>query len=101
MSKPDALTPEEIDALEPVYIGPTWQRDAFGRWLLPECTLGWQIAGWCAKYLRSETGGPWKFTREQLRFVLWWYAVDENGRFPYRKGVLQRMKGWGKDPLLA
>jgi hypothetical protein len=24
-----------------------------------------------------------------------------SGRFVYRKGVLQRMKGWGKDPLLA
>lgn len=38
---------------------------------------------------------------EQLRFLLWWYAVDEQGRFVYRKGVLQRLKGWGKDPLLA
>jgi hypothetical protein len=36
-----------------------------------------------------------------MRFILWWYAVDEFGRFVYRKGVLQRMKGWGKDPLLA
>lgn len=44
---------------------------------------------------------PWKFTDEQLRFVLWWYAVDENGDFIYRTGVLQRLKGWGKDPLLA
>ncbi|MFC0622827.1 hypothetical protein [Kribbella deserti] len=33
--------------------------------------------------------------------MLWWYALDESGRFIYRKGVLQRMKGWGKDPLLA
>lgn len=51
--------------------------------------------------MRSEDGGPWKFTREQLRFVLHWYALDDNGRFSNRKGVLQRMKGWGKDPLLA
>ncbi|MEU9057846.1 hypothetical protein AB0D13_02835 [Streptomyces sp. NPDC048430] len=95
------LTPEEIDLLDPTFIGPTWQQDAFGRWVLPGKTLGWQIAGWSAEYLRSEDGGPWKFTREQLRFVLHWYAVDENGRFTNRKGVLQRMKGWGKDPLLA
>lgn len=33
--------------------------------------------------------------------MLWWYAVDQAGRFVYRKGVLQRLKGWGKDPLLA
>lgn len=101
MAKQAVLTPEEIDLLEPTFIGPTWQKDAFGRWVLPSKTLGWEIAGWCSEWLRSEDGGPWKFTREQLRFVLHWYAVDDNGRFTNRKGVLQRMKGWGKDPLLA
>ncbi|MFF3249727.1 terminase [Actinacidiphila glaucinigra] len=101
MAQQVVLTPEEIDALEPTFFGPTWQRDAFGRWVLPGKTLGWQIAGWAAEYLKAEDGGPWKFTREQLRFVLHWYAVDEHGRFTNRKGVLQRMKGWGKDPLLA
>lgn len=109
------LTPEEIDSLEPTFIGPTWKRANYesaknnqkAKWHLPEKTLGWQIAGWTHKWLQSETIGPdgkplpWKFTREQLRFVLWWYAVDDYGRFIYRKGVLQRMKGWGKDPLLA
>lgn len=101
MAAQAVLTPEEIDLLEPTFIGPTWQKDAFGRWVLPDKTLGWQIAGWCSEWLLAEDGGPWKFTREQLRFVLHWYAVDENGRFKHRKGVLQRMKGWGKDPLLA
>jgi hypothetical protein len=95
------LTSEEIDNLEPSLLGPTWAREPDGSWKLPEHTLGWQIAGWCAEFLKAEDGGPWRFTREQLRFVLWWYAVDENGRFVYRKGVLQRLKGWGKDPLLA
>ena len=85
----------------PTAIGPTWQRDADGAWVLPEHTLGWEIAGWCAEYLRSPNGGRWKFTNEQLRFVLWWYAVDESGDWVYRSGVLQRCKGWGKDPLLA
>ncbi|ATE85262.1 terminase large subunit [Streptomyces phage Rusticus] len=95
------MTLDEIEALEPTYIGPTWKKDAFGQWVLPQHTLGWQIAGWCAQWLKAEDGGPWKFTREQLRFVLHWYAVDETGRFINRKGVLQRLKGWGKDPLLA
>ncbi|UJQ86626.1 terminase large subunit [Streptomyces phage Unstoppable] len=95
------MTLEEIEALEPTYIGPTWKKDAFGQWVLPKHTLGWQIAGWCAQWLKAEDGGPWKFTKEQLRFVLHWYAVDETGRFINRKGVLQRLKGWGKDPLLA
>ncbi|MGW0900412.1 terminase, partial [Streptomyces goshikiensis] len=73
---------------------------------LPARTLGWQIAGWCAEYLDGEGSTddrrvPWKFTREQLRFLLWWYALDEEAEFVYRTGVLQRLKGWGKDPLLA
>ncbi|MEO7897025.1 MAG: terminase [Pseudolysinimonas sp.] len=97
----NVLTAEEIDALEPSFLGPTWRRNPLGAWELPRYTLGWQIVGWCAEYLLAEDGGPWKFTPEQLRFVLWWYATDETGRFVYRKGVLQRMKGWGKDPLLA
>ncbi|MEU2854151.1 terminase [Streptomyces syringium] len=101
MSLIPTLAPEEIDALEPTFLGPTWAREPDGSWKLPEHTLGWQIAGWCAEYLKAEDGGPWRFTSEQLRWVLWWYAVDENGRFIYRKGVLQRLKGWGKDPLLA
>jgi hypothetical protein len=95
------LTSEEIEQLPPTFLGPTWQRDSMGAWVLPKRTLGWQIAGWAAEYLQAENAGPWKFTREQLRFVLHWYAVDEHGRFLNRKGVLQRMKGWGKDPLLA
>ncbi|WP_432482584.1 terminase [Kineococcus esterisolvens] len=100
MSAAEKLTAEDIEALEPTCIGPTWKRDENG-WHLPAKTLGWEIAGWCTKYLAAEGGGPWKFTMEQLRFVLWWYALDDQGQFAYRTGVLQRMKGWGKDPLLA
>ena len=95
------LTSDEIDALDPIYLGPTWVRNEEGGWLLPERTLGWEIAGWCAEYLRGEDGQPWKFTPEQIRFVLWWYAIDNTGRFINRKGVLQRLKGWGKDPIVA
>lgn len=96
------LTPEQIDALEPNYIGPTWQRDQFG-FIVPDPsrTLGWHIAGWCHEFLRSPDGSPWLFTDEQFRFLLWWYAFDDEGAFIYRYGVLQRLKGWGKDPLLA
>lgn len=102
----DCTEPSEqkADLPLPVYIGPTWQRDPdTGKFILPERTLGWEIAGWCTKYLKNpqDPTRPWRFTNEQLRFVLWWYAVDENGRWIYRDGVLQRLKGWGKDPLLA
>lgn len=95
-----------IAGLDHTYLGPTWQRDENGKWLLPEHTLGWEIAGWCAEFLQAddstdEDPKAWKFTKEQLRFILWWYAVDEHGIFIYQTGVLQRLKGWGKDPLLA
>lgn len=93
---------EALAIVTPDYIGPTWQTDEDDNWLLPERTLGWEIIGWAAKWLTNPAGdGPWTFTLEQARFTLWWYAVDEHGEFVYRTGVLQRMKGWGKDPLLA
>lgn len=85
---------------EPVRLGPTWQTDGAG-WLLPDATLGWDVLGWCGTELQHAPGEPWRFTLEQARFVLWWYAVDELGRWLFRDGVLQRLKGWGKDPVVA
>src|SRR5690554_4365979 len=86
-------------------IGPTWRRRKDGNWYLPEKTLGWGILNWMASYLNQpsgpDAGKPFLPTLEQARFLLWWYAVDERGRFTYRKGVLRRLKGWGKDPLAA
>jgi hypothetical protein len=88
----------------PISYGPSWQRDRRG-FVLPQYTLGWEILGWCAKYLLIPdgpmAGEPWKFTDEQTRLLLWWYAVDREGRFAYRRGTLRRMKGWGKDPFTA
>lgn len=72
---------------------------------IPEHTLGWHALGWSAEYLQQpdgpEAGEPWRFTPEQARFVLFWYAIDRSGRFLYRNGMLRRMKGHGKDPLGA
>ena len=90
----------------PSHMGPTWDRGEDGRFVLPVHTLGWEIAGWSSEYLLNprspiDNPEPWRFTNEQLRFLLWWYAVDAQGRFVYRYGVLQRLKGWGKDPFLA
>src|SRR4051794_10284453 len=87
------------DVIDPVFFGHTWQRDADGLFVLPEQTLGWAIAYWCYANLLGPDGNPWVFTDEQLRFVLWMYAVDDDGNFLYREIVLQRLKGWGKDPL--
>jgi len=68
-------------------------------------TLGWSILEWQLEYLLQpdgpDAGSPWRLTAEQLRFFLWWYAIDDLGRFVYRRAVLRRMKGWGKDPIAA
>lgn len=72
---------------------------------LPKYTLGWQILAWSAQYLLQpdgpNAGEPFVFTREQVRLILWWYAIDERGRFLFTSGVIRRMKGWGKDPFGA
>jgi hypothetical protein len=104
--------------VEPVCIGPTWQRHdtwtpANPVYLLPEHlgikTLGWSVLTWITRWLIDPELSdvdlgilvPWRPTDEQIRFILWYYALDERGRFMYRKVVLQRLKGWGKDPLAA
>lgn len=90
-------------SVSPWIVGPTWQTDDNGQFILPEHTLGWDIINWWYKFLKTpggpQAGQPFLPTMEQARFVAWWYAVDETGRFAYRSGILRRMKGWGKDPL--
>lgn len=84
---------------EPVKIGPTWQYGETG-WSLPEATLGWDFLAWVGMWLRGKRG-PWAYTAEQARFILWYYALDEAGQFEFHSAVLQRIKGWGKDPVAA
>lgn len=72
---------------------------------IPERTLGWYVLAWAYRFLAQpdgpDAGEPFLFTDEQMRLILWWYAVDEKGRFLFNSGVVRRMKGWGKDPLAA
>lgn len=86
---------------QPVAIGPTWVRGKDGRFLLPEWTIGWDVLAWCGTWLQHGRDEPWRFTKEQARFVLWWYSLDADGGFVYHDATLQRLKGWGKDPLAA
>ena len=71
----------------------------------PNRTLGWAVLAWTADYLLQpdgpDAGDPWRFTREQTRMILRWYEIDDAGKFLHRRGVIRRMKGWGKDPFLA
>ncbi|RLK22631.1 phage terminase large subunit-like protein [Micromonospora sp. M71_S20] len=68
-------------------------------------TLGWGVIDWVEAWLLQpdgdEAGEPYRLTREQLNFVLWFYAIDNRGRFIYRRAVLRRAKGWGKSPFLG
>lgn len=84
----------------PVSIGPTWQWGPEG-WVLPELTLGWGVLAWTGVWLRGKARGPWQYTPEQTRFILHYYAVDEAGVPLHHSAALQRMKGWGKDPIAA
>jgi len=101
---PDGPKPDPAYRFEihPICIGPTWKRDENGQFIQPQHTGGWQVLKWITDNLIAPSGdGPFRPTPEQQRFILWWYAVDEYGEFLYREGVLQRLKGWGKDPLAA
>lgn len=72
---------------------------------LPKYSLGWELLDWASDMLvnpdGAHKGDPWLFTKEQAKFILWFYAVDLKGNFLYRRALLARPKGWGKSPLLA
>lgn len=85
---------------EPIKIGPTWQHDGQD-WVLPEHSLGWEALAFAGQWL-THKGKPWKYTMEQARFLLWFYSVDrETNQLEFDSAVLQRLKGWGKDPFAA
>lgn len=72
---------------------------------VPALTLGWEAAAWAHRWLRQpngpDAGKPFRLTDRQLLFVLWWYAVDEQGRWLYSHGVRRLAKGSGKSPFAA
>lgn len=111
-------TPPKAISYGPTWaVNPAWDESdgSVYKYVLPEHTVGWQIQAWVegipeldvpANLLSDEMDNegnrlPFRFSGEQLRFVLWMYAVDDEGRFIYRDTVLQRLKGWGKDPIAA
>jgi hypothetical protein len=72
---------------------------------VPQLTLGWQVAKWAMTYLRQpngpRSGELWQPVDSQLRFWLWWYAVDEDGRWLFHRSVRRLAKGSGKSPFAA
>ena len=71
----------------------------------PDLTLGWEAVRWVSKYLRQpngpRAGERFEFVESQLRFLLWFYAVDESGEWIYRRAVRRLAKGSGKSPFAA
>lgn len=70
---------------------------------LPELTLGFEAAKWAMKYLRQpngpHAGERFNFTPGQMRFLLHWYALNEDGSWIYHYGVRRLAKGSGKSPF--
>ena len=70
---------------------------------VPKLTLGWEAMKWAGKYLRQpngpRAGERFAFTDTQARFLLWWYALDEDGQWFYYHAVRRLAKGSGKSPF--
>lgn len=101
---PSAADADEVvpDVITPFVVGPTWTKDEAGNYIQPEFTLGHHVWRWAERNLQQGAGRPWRYTSEQIRILFWWYAIDpDSGEFLYRDAVLQRLKGWGKDPFGA
>lgn len=72
---------------------------------LPTLTLGWEAVRWATKYLKQpngpNAGQRFEFVPSQIRFLLLWYGLDENGNWLYRRGIRRLAKGSGKSPFAA
>ncbi|HEX9227482.1 MAG TPA: hypothetical protein VF885_12640 [Arthrobacter sp.] len=68
-------------------------------------TIGPDVLFWAEDQLAQpdgrNAGDPWKWADDQARYLLWWYAVDEFGRWLFTAGQLVLPKGKGKSPLAA
>ena len=65
----------------PTYLGPVFRRDENGQFVLPEHTIGLGCIRWAGKWLRGADGDAgWKFTPEQMRLLMHWYATTSCGR---------------------
>lgn len=74
-------------------------------------TLGFQAAAWCEGRSKlfgglvqpngPRAGLPFRLTGDQLRFLLWWYALDADGYWLFNHGVRRLAKGSGKSPFAA
>jgi phage terminase large subunit-like protein len=68
-------------------------------------SLGWAVVDLLENDLRVPTGSgagrALRLSREQIQLIVAWYAVDDRGRFVWRRACWRLPKGWGKSPLAA
>ena len=71
----------------------------------PALTLGWIAAHWAESWLIQpngpRAGQPFRLTRDQLRFLLWWYALDDQAHWLFHHAARRLAKGSGKSPFAA
>lgn len=71
----------------------------------PELTIGWDVIAHAVEWLVQpdgpNAGQPWQPTLAQVHWLLWWYAVDAEGRWLFHHGVRRLSKGVGKSPFGA
>lgn len=68
-------------------------------------TLGVGVLIWSELELAQpdgdDAGAPWSWRESQARLVCWWYALDDDGSFLFRRGQIVLPKGSGKSPIAA
>ncbi len=73
----------------------------------PGCkaTLGEEAIKWAEHWLIQPNGPrarqPFELTIDQMKFLLWWYALDEEGNWLFNHGARRLAKGSGKSPFAA
>lgn len=71
----------------------------------PDLTLGFEALKWAMTFLVQpngpKAGRAWRPTAGQYRFLLWWYSLDESGRWLFNHAARRLAKGSGKSPFAA
>lgn len=72
---------------------------------LPKFSLGYSALAWMEMNLKVPSGPlagqPFRASPDQAIFLLWFYAVDENGAWLYTRSIRRLAKGSGKTPFAA
>ena len=68
-------------------------------------TLGLDLLAWSETELiqpdGEQAGQPWRWRESQGRFISWFYALDDDGNYLFRRGQIVLPKGAGKSPVAA